>query len=187
MRRPRPSVNNGRRSSSKSASICGRHPILQIEHRLLHGRQLHVEMVDVDGVVDVGEHALREGGQASGVDAQHEVGRRRCHTLEADRPGNVPLIGSHSMGENRGDILERQVHQEPRQEPVSLLCQRQLVVEVDLPVIGKEMAGLQLDERRRNQQELARHREIHAGHHIEVLEILGHEIGQAEFGDLNLM
>ena len=53
-------------------------------------------------------------------------------------------------------VLERLALEEPREQQVALLEARQLLVEIDVFAARQQPAGLQLDQRRRDQQELGR-------------------------------
>ena len=77
--------------------------------------------------------------------------------------------------EHRGDVLERLALEQAGEQQVALLPQGQLVVEVDVVAAGQQAAGLQLDERGGDQQEL--------GGHVEVERLQPVELGQVGVDD----
>ena len=72
----------------------------------------------------------------------------------ADLAGEAAVGVVGQPAEHAGDVLERLALEQPGEQQVALLPQRQLVVEVDVVAARQQPAGLQLDERRRDQQEL---------------------------------
>ena len=64
------------------------------------------------------------------------------------------------MGEDRGDVLEGEAGEQAGEQPIALLGEQQLLVEVDVGVAGEQAAGLQLDEGGGDHQELGGDLEI---------------------------
>ena len=62
-----------------------------------------------------------------------------------------------------GRVLERLALEQPGQQQVALLPQRQLLVELDVVAAGQQPAGLQLQQHGGDQQELGRHVEVEGG------------------------
>src|SRR5207244_10005206 len=58
--------------------------------------------------------------------------------------------------------------EQPREQQVALLEPRELLVEVDVVAPWQQTAGLQLDERRGDQQELGRRLEVEALHALDL-------------------
>jgi hypothetical protein len=126
------------------------------------------------GVGDAGTHRARRGtGRSAGGSG---LGRRRPEVRRAEplrrhaveQVGNEigeALVGPLSRGNDRSagvrepaehlrDVLERLALEQAGEEQVALLPERELLVQVDAVAAGKETTGLQLDQRRRDQQEL---------------------------------
>ena len=78
-------------------------------------------------------------------------------------------------------VLERLALEQPREQEVALLEAHQLLVEIDVFAAGQQPARLQLDERRRDQQELGRDVEIDALH---VLDLGAEHVDDARQRDL---
>ena len=65
-------------------------------------------------------------------------------------------------------VLERLALEQPREQEVALLEAHQLLVELDVVAAGQQAPGLQLDERRRDQQELGGDVEIDPLHALDL-------------------
>ena len=102
--------------------------------------------------------------QLLGRDALEQVGHEARRTARRARRarGKERSASSAKPREDRGDVLERLALEQPGEQQVALLPQRQLVVEVDVVATGQQPPRLQLDERRRDQQELGGEVEIEA-------------------------
>ena len=88
--------------------------------------------------------------------------------------GVHPVLGLHARRELAGRVLELLVGEQPGDEDVAGLVRRQvveLVTEVGV-FLGQQRRGLDLQKRRRHQQEVARHVEVEVGHPVDVLEVL---------------
>ena len=122
-------------------------------------------------------------GDVEQVDPRHRLGRERARwrrragaagvtpasrsgTSSAKRSsgptcrGTLRSAASASAPKHRDDVLERLALEQAGEQQVALLPQRQLVVEVDVGAAGQQAAGLQLDERGGDQQELGGHVEV---------------------------
>ena len=72
-------------------------------------------------------------------------------------------------------------------EAIAFLGEQEILVEFDGAVARKQPAGLQLDEGGGDDEELRCHLEVHGPHQVEMGEVLRHEIGQSQLGDLETM
>ena len=84
-------------------------------------------------------------------------------------------------------VLERLALDQPRQQEVPLLPERQLVVEVHVGVDREQAAGLELDQRRRDQQELGGHIEIAALHALELGQVGVDDLRQRDLVEVDLV
>ena len=91
----------------------------------------------------------------SAVESREQVGREAEEALlDARRPWIGPTRLRAQTVEDRRDVLERLALEEPREQLVALLPERQLLVEVDVVAPGEQATRLQLDERRGDEEEL---------------------------------
>ena len=120
--------------------------------------------------------------------AREQVGGQVDEALvEAGGAGEAAsgVVGEH--GQQPGGVLERLALDQAGEQQVSLLPERQLVVEVDVGILGQQAAGLQLDERRRDEQELRGHLEVEDLHALELGEVGVHDGGQGDLVELHLL
>ena len=100
-------------------------------------------------------------------------------------------IGAGRMGrepaEHQGRVLERLALDQPGEQEVALLPQAEFVVEIDVGVVGQEPSGLQLDERRCDQQELGGDFEIEPFHLVELDEIRIDDLRQVDLVEIDLL
>ena len=128
-------------------------------------RTLGAHRREVLGVDDDGrlrrEHAQCRGAQRVGPHPLERVGRhRRERLLGADLPGQAAVGAPDRQLQRRRGVLERLALEQPCEQEVALLEAEQLVVELDVVEAGQETAGLELHQRRRDQEELGRDLEV---------------------------
>ena len=103
-------------------------------------------------------------------DAFERIGRERPERLlgpgGARRPMRLALCSRSCSTLRR--VLERLALEQPREQQVALLEAHQLLVEIDVVAAGQQPARLQLDERRRDQQELGGDVEVDALHALDL-------------------
>ena len=94
------------------------------------------------------ERRRRDAGQQVGGEVEEalvEPGDPRAGCVAARRP---------CAQQRGGGVLEGLALEQPGEQQVALLPERQLLVEVDVVVAGQQPPGLELDERGGDQQEL---------------------------------
>ena len=99
------------------------------------------------------------------------------------------VLGLHARREFGGRVLELLVGEQARDKDVARLFGRQvveLVAEVRL-LLGKQRRGLDLEQRRRDEQEVARDVEVELGHAVDVLEVLVGDVGDRDRVDVELL
>ena len=89
--------------------------------------------------------------------------------------------------EHGGDVLERLALEQAGEQQVALLPQGQLVVEVDVGRPGQQAAGLELDERGGDQQELGGDVEIERLHPLDLGEVGVDDARQADLVEVHLL
>ena len=86
-------------------------------------------------------------------------------TKRSSRPGGARVRPAGVVGqaaEHGGDVLERLALEQAGEQQVALLPEGQLLVEVDVVAAGQQAAGLQLDQRGGDEQELGGDVEVEA-------------------------
>src|SRR5690606_33321863 len=126
--------------------------------------------------------------QVLGRDAGQHVGRQPHEALvDADRAADAPArLGGHGRQRDRR-LLEGLALDEAVEQEVALLPQRQLVVDVHVVALRQQAAGLQLDERGRDEQELAGHVEVEALHPLELGEVAVDDGRQLHLVEVDLL
>ena len=119
--------------------------------------------------------------------AVEQVGR---HVVEAlvgtDLAGHALRRRLGERAEHRRDVLERLALEQPGEQQVAFLPQRQLVVEVDVVATGQQPARLQLDERGGDQQELGGDVEVEGLQPLDLGEVGVDDACQADLVDVDL-
>ena len=159
-----------------------------------------------DGVGDADPHR----GDVEQVDARHGPRRQRrriaalwsrCGVTPSSRSGTSSAnrssgptarrkrrsASSASRLNTRGDVLERLALEQPGEQQVALLPQGELVVEVDVVAPGQQAPGLQLDQRRRDQQELGGDVEVERLQPLDLDEVGVDDPGQGDLVDVDLL
>ena len=87
-------------------------------------------------------------GEPLGVDAQHHLGQQVGEpVLQRHRPRIAAQRGGLQLGEHLRDVLERAVLQQPGEQQVAHLQQRQILFVVDLA--GRQQpGGFEVEQRR---------------------------------------
>ena len=155
-------------------------------------------------------HRQPDGGDVGEVDLRHRpraswpAGRRRRTSSRRDalqqvrRQGDEALLGPDPAGErarglvgqaaqHAGRVLERLALEEAGQQQVALLPQGQLLVEVDVLAVGQQPAGLQLDQRGGDEQELRGHVEIEGLHPLHLDQVGVDDPGQRDLVEVDLL
>ena len=103
-------------------------------------------------------------------DPLERIGRERSERLlGAGAAGDACALASARCDvQHLRRVLERLAVEEPGEQEVALLEPGQLLVEIDVVAAGKQAARLQLDERRRDQQELGGRLEIDPLHPLDL-------------------
>ncbi len=89
--------------------------------------------------------------------------------------------------QDRGDVLESDAHQKPREEAVPFLHQRELLVDVQISPSRKERLSLHLDEGGGDQQELRSDLDVHVLHLVEDREVLGDDRREPDRGHFEVV
>ena len=140
----------------------------------------------------VGSGRRREGphggvAQALEAGALEQVGDQRREALVGtDLAGEAAVGVVGQAAEHRGDVLERLALEQPGEQQVALLPQRQLLVEVDVGAARQQAPGLELDERGGDQQELGRDVEVEGLQTLDLGQVGVDDGGQADLVDVDL-
>ena len=121
--------------------------------------------------------ALRSASEPDPFERVGDEGPERL--LGARDAGQAAVGDPHEGAERVGRVLERLALEQPRQEQVAFLEAQQLLVELEVLGAGEQPAGLELDERRRDEQELRRDLEVERFHAVELGEVLVDDPGRA--------
>ncbi len=143
-------------------------------------------MVEV-GLLPSLEETPRQPGQGGGVAGQAQE-RRQGHDPGVDA-GVAPDEAGRSLeavSQDGRHVLEGQTGQQAAEQPIALLGEGQLLIGVDRGPSREQPTRLQLDESRRDQEELGGHLEVQRLDPGEVLQVLVHQPRQAHLGDLEL-
>ena len=103
------------------------------------------------------------------------------------RRGKLRPASSASEPNSARHVLERLALEQAGEQEVALLPQRQLVVEVDVGAAGQQTAGLELDERGGDEQELGGDVEVELLHALDLGEVGVDDPGQADLVDVDLL
>ena len=107
-----------------------------------------------------------------GRDPGHQVGSEGQEALLQPGPARIGTAGAvHHPAEAGGGVLEGLALEEAGEQQIPLLPQRQLLVGIGVIGVGKQPAGLQLEQHGRDQEELRRHLQVEQPELLEV----GHE------------
>ena len=100
------------------------------------------------------ERGRRDLGEALGVDTQHHLGQQLGEpVLQRHRARIAAQRGGLELGEHRRDLLERPVLQQPREQQVARLEQREVLLVVDL-ARRQQPRRLEVEQRRGDDEEL---------------------------------
>jgi hypothetical protein len=145
-------------------------------------------VVEVDPGHRLGRTARRNASRRSGRgDPGEQVGgrprnarrRRRCGGTSGRRRGR----GARATG----GVLERLALEQAGQQQVALLPQGQLVVEVDVAVVGQQPAGLELDQGGGDEEELGGQVEVQLLHALELGQVGVDDVGQRDLVEVDLL
>ena len=126
--------------------------------------------------------------QVTCSDALQQIGHHiEKALLEADQSRQRAVGVDHEALERRGCVFERLALEQSRQQQIALLEQPQLFVEVDVVAPGQQTAGLELDERGGDQQELGRDLEVHLTHTLELGQVAVDDAGERHLVEIDLL
>jgi len=135
-----------------------------------------------DGGADV------RGADVLEIDALEQV---RCQLHESFLETGGPRCAQRRRIEQRSDdlgrVLERLAVEEPGDEQIALLPECELVVDVDLGILGEKPLAFELDQRGRDQEELGGHLEIEHLHPFDLLEIGIDDAGEGDLVEVDLL
>ena len=123
-----------------------------------------------------------------GGDALEHVGRELDEPLV--RTGHTRERAPGTIGERverDGRVLERLALDEAGEQQVALGPQRQLLVEVEVVVARQEAAGLQLDQRGGDEEELGGDVEAQLLHRLELGQVRVDDLAEADVVELHLL
>jgi tryptophanyl-tRNA synthetase len=143
--------------------------------------------------IDARHRAWGRGAEKGGANAmtRHTLEQIGHQALEAvvrarlPRKGAIGLVGQ--TREDRGDVFEGLALEQPGQQQIALLPERELVVEIDVVAPGEQTAGLELDERRGDEQELRGHVEVERLHPFDLGDVAVDDAGQRDLVDVDLL
>ena len=126
--------------------------------------------------------------QQQRCDVGEQVGSNVVEALvRPDAAGDAGRGTLAQRPEHRRDVLERLAVEQPGEEQITFLPQGQLVVEVDVGGAGKQPAGLELDERGGDQQELRGDVEVERLHPFDLGEVGVDDARQADLVEVHLL
>ena len=130
----------------------------------------------------------RELAQPLRTDAEHQVGQRLgVPRFEGDRPRVAPAADRLQLGDVRRGLLVRLVLQQPREQQVPRLQQRQVLLVLDLGR-GQQPGRLQVEQGGGDEQELARLVQVPlVAHGAQVRDELVGDLVQRDLGDVQLV
>ena len=109
------------------------------------------------------------GQQRVERDPFERIGRERPERLlGSGGAGDRTARGLQPLVHHARRVLERLALEQPGQQEVALFEAHQLLVEIDVFAAGQQPAGLQLDERRRDEQELGGDVEVDPFHALDL-------------------
>ncbi len=131
--------------------------------------------------------ALQAPDAGSFEEVRHDVDEA---LVSADRTGEreVGVVGE--LREDRSDVFEGLGLEEPCEQQIALLPERQLVVEVHVGLVGQQPSGLEFDERRCDQQEPGDHVEVEgvlALHPLDLEQVGVDDVGEVDLVDVDLL
>ena len=133
------------------------------------------------------EPADRGRVQALGGDPRERVRRQAAERLLDARAAGDDLAAAPQQAlEHAGRVLERLALEQPGQQQVALLEAEQLLVELGHLRAGQQAADLELDERRRDQQELGGDVEIDPVDRLDLDEERVDHLGDLDVPDVHL-
>ena len=147
-------------------------------------------MGQVDPDDRLGCRRLQEGGSKilrSGL--LEEVGSQREEVF-LDRAALARVAAGGDGGQlpqDQRSVLEGLALDQTRQQEIPLLPQTEFVVEIDLVVVGQEPAGLELDQRGRDQEKLGGDLEVELLHAIQLAEVRIDNLVQVDLVEIDLL
>ncbi len=134
------------------------------------------------------EHAQRGGAQRVEPHALQRVGHHPAvGLLGTGGAGHAAVGPAHPAFEGAGGVLERLALEQPGQEEVALLEAQQLLVELEVLDAGEQAAGLELDQRGGDEEELGGDVEVERVHAVELGEVGVDDLGQRHLPQLHLL
>ena len=101
--------------------------------------------------------------------------------------GTLAVGRAHAALEGARRVLERLALEQPGEEQVALLEAQQLLVELEVLAAGQQAAGLELDERRGDEQELGGDVEIERVHALDLGEVRVDDLGERDLPEVDLL
>ena len=143
--------------------------------------------------IDLG-HRLGGGGphesrmHLRGLHTFEQIGHECGVAFVGSAPTGIRAISSVGQTtENLTHVLERLALEQPGQQQIPLLPQRQLLVEIHVLATRQQATGLQFDQGGGNQQELGGHLEVQRLHGPQLAQIRVHDDRQADLVDVHLL
>ncbi len=145
----------------------------QFAYRVGDGSRHGADMVEIERRLGLGGEGPTTGvAQGLYVHARQQIGSEIDEAVLDTRHARVrPAGGIGTLAKHARRVLEGLALDQAGEQEVTLLEEGQLVVEVESVVDGEQPAGLQLDERGRDQQELGRDLEVAALHSLELAQV----------------
>ena len=147
------------------------------------------DVEQVDPRHRLGRHGPQVGGvQALAGDALEQVGHQLVEALVGaggSRKRPVGVVGQ--AAEHPGDVLERLALEQAGQQQVALLPQASSSSRSTSSRPGQQAAGLQLDERRRDQQELGGDVEVEDLQPLDLVQVGVDDLAQRDLVDIDLL
>ena len=158
-------------------------------HRVAHARAHRRDVLGVDDRLGLGcEHPQRRGPQRRRADRFERVGHQPAvRLLGAGEARHAAARPARERVEGLRGVLERLALEQPGEEQVALLEPQQLFVELAVVDTGQQAPRLQLDERRRDQQELGRDVEIEGVHAVELGQVLVDDRRERHLPEVDLL
>ena len=118
--------------------------------------------------------------------AVERIGHERAERLlGADGAGQAAVGAGDEAGDGVGRVLERLALEQAGEQQVAGLEPQQLLVELGVAEVGQEAAGLELDERGRDEQELGGDVEVEGLHPLDLDEVLVDDRAQRDLEQLD--
>ena len=155
----------------------------------------HLDRVDVEQV-DHRHRSRRQRSdrcplQAPDAGSFEEVGHDVDEAfVGADRTGKREVRVVGELREHRGDVFEGLGFEQPSEQQVALLPERQFVVQIHVGLVGQQPPSLEFDERRGDQQEPGDHVEVEgvlALHLVDLEQVGVDDVGEVDLVDVDLL